>query len=288
LNAGAIRVLESHLHSNPLRFYLMPAQAPVLFIAGLTHSDDEFCHARGTRPTARRLRPLQVTKNFQNSVCFGALNRLSRNLKSTLFKGSEMDCQSAKSGLALLSIEDVSSSDIREPAVREIEEHLAKCPPCQNEWHVFQQTLLVLSTTPQKLPSAECSRAMWEACSRSIFDKVEAQRVPANVSSASWSLGTWFKSQPVWGWVTLSGAVAVFGAVWFLTPQSDAPVSPNSNATYTFVASGNRPSEVASPFVNHHSAMAFDPFNDHVGSTLVSYSATSQNPTALNSAPPSR
>jgi len=211
-----------------------------------------------------------------------------------------MDCQRAKSGLALLSVENVfdengsvknGSSDTREPALREIEEHLALCPPCRQEWQVFQQTLFVLSTTSQHLPSAECSRAMWEACSRGIYDKIETQRIATQSSGAiSWSLGSWMKSQPAWGWVTLGGAVAVFGAVWFMAPQNDVTVQPNT--TYALVADGDRPPQVASPFINHHSAMAFDAFNDHVGSTLVSYSATSQNAespdsTFSNSTPPS-
>jgi hypothetical protein len=87
-------------------------------------------------------------------------------------------------------------------------------------------------------------------------------------------------TQPRWGWAALAGSVAVLAAVWFSTPQNNA--SPTNLAADNLpegtLIRFERPPSAASPFINHHSAMAFDPFADHVGSTLVSHSATANNP----------
>jgi hypothetical protein len=184
-----------------------------------------------------------------------------------------MNCQHAKSSFAILSVEEASCAEMRE-----LQEHLAECPPCEKEWVVFQQTLLIVSTTPQPLLSAEQSRLMWEECARRCMDKTEEKRLAAQRSaSGGWSLSQWLGMQPRWGWAALGGAVAVFGAVWFLAPQDDAPTPTwaANDPGMTQLVRFDRPPTAASPFINHHSAMAFDPFADHVGSTLVSYSATS-------------
>ncbi|HEX8235438.1 MAG TPA: hypothetical protein VF600_05735 [Abditibacteriaceae bacterium] len=183
-----------------------------------------------------------------------------------------MNCQRAKSSFATLSVEEMTS-----PSMRELQEHLAQCPPCLREWHIFQQTLLIVSTTTQPVPSAECSQAMWQECARCCMEKTEKKRLEAQ-RPAWWRspLGQWMSTQPRWGWAALGGSLAILGAVWFLTPQNNT--APTSFATTDMPAGTfirfERPPSAASPFINHHSAMAFDPFADHVGSTLVSYSAT--------------
>jgi hypothetical protein len=72
-----------------------------------------------------------------------------------------------------------------------------------------------------------------------------------------------------------------------MTPQNDAPApswAANEAGTPAQFIRFDRPPAAASPLINHHSAMAFDPFADHVGSTLVSYSATASemNPSAAS------
>lgn len=183
-----------------------------------------------------------------------------------------MNCQRAKSSFATLSVEEMTS-----PSMRELQEHLAQCPPCQREWHIFQQTLLIVSTTSQPILSAERSQVMWQECARCCMEQTEKKRLEAQ-RPALWRspFGQWMSTQPKWGWAALGGSLAVLAAVWFSTPQN--------NAATTSVAASDlpagtlirfeRPPSAASPFINHHSAMAFDPFADHVGSTLVSYSAT--------------
>jgi hypothetical protein len=110
------------------------------------------------------------------------------------------------------------------------------------------------------------------------MEKTEKKRLEAQ-RPALWRspLGQWMSTQPKWGWAALGGSLAVLGAVWFLTPQNNTAPSNFGGANMsegTFIRF-ERPPSAASPFINHHSAMAFDPFADHVGSTLVSYSATS-------------
>lgn len=159
-----------------------------------------------------------------------------------------------------------------------VREWLEKCPDCQAEWHSLHSTLFVLSTSTQPLLSEEQSRQMWQRCAEQLYDRIEADRV-AQQRSSGW-LG-WFQMQPRWGWAALGGAVAVLGGVWFLAPQNapgewnDAPRTAAVSAADTagFV-SFRRPPREASTLVNHHSAMSIDPFTDHVGTTLVSYSAS--------------
>jgi hypothetical protein len=189
-----------------------------------------------------------------------------------------MNCQRAKSSFATLSVEEMTS-----PSMRELQEHLAQCPPCQREWHTFQQTLLIVSTTSQPILSAERSQAMWQECARCCMESTEKKRLEAQ-RPALWRspFGQWMSTQPKWGWAALGGSLAILAAVWFSTPQnSTSPTNNESPSAFALrslpegeLIRFERPPSAASPFINHHSAMAFDPFADHVGSTLVSYSAT--------------
>jgi hypothetical protein len=180
-----------------------------------------------------------------------------------------MDCREVKNGLADLSAEALPSV-----TCEELRRHLQECPPCAREWENLQHTLFTVSTTPQQLLSAEQSRLMWARCARHIEDKIERERLAAQ-RPAWWQ---WSRS-PAMGWASLGGALAVLAGVWLLapsTPQNSAtqPLLANTDEPRAEWIRFNTPPRVASKFINHHTAMAFDPFSDHVGVTLVSDSAT--------------
>jgi hypothetical protein len=113
---------------------------------------------------------------------------------------------------------------------------------------------------------------MWQCCAEKLYEKREAERL-ARQNPGLWS---WMRVQPRWGWAALGGAVAVLGSVWLMTPNptnDGAPTLATADATGQLVMF-REPPRAASGMVNHHAGMAMDPFTDHVGSTLVSYSAT--------------
>jgi hypothetical protein len=184
-----------------------------------------------------------------------------------------MNCRECLEHFSSLSADHMSA-----PHVLSMREHLAACPQCRHEWQVFEHTLFLLSTSPQPLPGGQISDAMWCHCSEYIFQKVEAGRADRRAFGFSPGLRGWVTRQPGWSWATLGGALAILGAAWFMAPHDDVPTmavnnldrQPQIGTLVTF----ERPSAAASGLVNHHSAMAADPFTDTVGSTLVSYSAT--------------
>lgn len=152
-----------------------------------------------------------------------------------------------------------------------VREWLEKCPDCQAEWRALHSSLLVLSTSSQPLCSDEQSRQMWQRCAEKIYNRIETDRQAKQ--KTSWL--SWARLQPRLGWATLGGAVAVLGGAWFLTPQSTEP----NDAPLTSIAGFvdfRQPPRAASTLVNHHSGMSIDPFTDHVGTTLVSYSSTAR------------
>ena len=184
-----------------------------------------------------------------------------------------MDCRQAQSRLADLSAEHLSSS-----SATELRAHLVQCPQCDQEWQVFQETLLILSVSTQPLPSQQQSRVMWDVCLQKVAEQVEQQRAER---PALWG---WARRQPRWGWAAVGSAIAVFGGVWWLAPHEEtAPAQFAASPDIVQRISFERPPANASPLINHHVAMAFDPFTDHVGSTLISYSATVPSPTSTAS-----
>jgi len=181
--------------------------------------------------------------------------------------------QNSRQAQALLP--DFSAGCLDADCEAAVREWLDKCPECRGEWQSIQGTMQLLSSAPHAPLSEEASRRMWHCCREQIFEKTEANRLAAQ-NPSFWN---WFKAQPSWGWAALGGAVAILGSV-LLTPEASqdqpqlkiATVAPEPRML-------RQPSRVASELVNHHSGMAIDPFTDHVGSTLVSYSATaSQTP----------
>lgn len=178
---------------------------------------------------------------------------------------------------------DLTADALPVPDADSVREHLTVCATCGQEMEFLQYTLFSVSCLTQPLPSALASEQMWHRCSEHIFQKVEAERTGVNSLATAGSPGFsgWLSRQPRWSWATLGGALAILGSVWMLAPHDDSA---------TFADSGNfptqdnspgelvalrRPSGAASGLINHHSAMAVDPFTDYVGTTLVSYSATS-------------
>jgi hypothetical protein len=187
-----------------------------------------------------------------------------------------MDCRQAQSSLADLSAEQLPSS-----SVSELHSHLEHCPECHREWQLFQVMLITLSSSTQALPSQQQSEEMWNACLQKWMEQVEEQR--AAQRSSLWD---WVRRQPRWGWAALGGAVAVFGGIWMFSPHDDPSELPPTPPGVTWIRFDTPPA-IASSLVNHHSAMAFDPFTDHVGSTLVSYSATAPAPLEPSTLAPS-
>jgi hypothetical protein len=180
-----------------------------------------------------------------------------------------MDCREAKTSLA-----DLSAEQLTPDMQKQIEAHFADCPPCLEEWRLFQATLFTVSQTTQPMPSSQQSREMWLACEKSWMERVERER---HGSSAWNSFSRWIGVQPAWGWASLGGALAVLGGVWIMTGAPEAnPVAPAAPDTFQMIRFEQPPSS-ASPLLNHHSVMAFDPFEDHVATTLVSYSDPSSN-----------
>lgn len=179
-----------------------------------------------------------------------------------------MTCRECLEQFSDLSVDDVSIS-----AAQLMREHMTACPQCQHEWVIFEQTLFVLSTSSQPLPGADASQAMWEHCSEHIFQKVETNR------QRQAGLAGWFARQPRWSWITFGAAVTILGATWAFAPHDEAiNALRDSVSTPGTLITLQRPPAIASGLVNHHSAMNADPFTDNVGSTLVSYSATSPKP----------
>ena len=183
-----------------------------------------------------------------------------------------MDCRHAISQIAALSADDLPASSIAE-----LRAHLAECLGCREEWELFQSTRLVVSTVSQPVPTAECTERMWQACFQEVHVRIEQQRLKEQGAEQRPRMLNWLMLQPRWGWVALGGAVVVLGGVWLLPAQDvqgpDGRI-PDKRPDVRFTL----PPEGTSPLVNHHAATMFDPFTDHVGSTLVSYSATAPQP----------
>jgi hypothetical protein len=162
-----------------------------------------------------------------------------------------------------------------------LREHLAKCPPCLEEWRRFESTLFIVSTVSQPLLNSEQTDQIWQACFQEVHGRIEQRRLQKQGVKQRPPLLNWLTLQPRLGWAALGSAVLVLVGVWFLAPQTvqspdniNGPLPSIRQANVTF----EMPPEGTSPLVNHHAATMFDPFTDHVGSTLVSYSATAEQP----------
>jgi hypothetical protein len=197
-----------------------------------------------------------------------------------------MNCNRVQSQLAALSAAELPSAECAA-----LEAHCAACPPCRQEWEALQNTLLLLSTLSQPLPSKDVSAHIWSVCSEQWYVRVEERRTaPASFWDATLN---WARMQPRWGWAALGGAIIIFGSVWMTSPNgtnngpatmAEAPadggpvlvLGPSQDAPNTLNSARvhfSPPPATAAAAVNYHSQMSFDPFVDHVGSSLVSSSA---------------
>lgn len=221
----------------------------------------------------------QVSTGKRGGTCRLGM-RLPQHAMSKMYIRLEvvmMDCRQAKTSLA-----DLSAEQLTPELQKQIEAHFADCPPCLDEWHLFQATLSTVSQATQPMPSSQQSREMWMACEKSWMERVEGERAARHSS-----LGSWLRVQPVWGWASLGGALAILAGVWVTPgapqPQSTVAPTPSFSASSVPAASPDtlrmirfkQPPPSISPLLYHHSVMAFDPFADHVATTLVSYSTSS-------------
>ena len=199
-----------------------------------------------------------------------------------------MNCNRVQSQLAALSAAELPSAECAA-----LEAHCAACPVCRREWEALQSTLLLLSTLSQPLPSKDVSTQIWGVCSEQWYVRVEERRTaPASFWDSTLS---WARTQPRWGWAALGGAIVIFGSVLMMSPLGDdgaatmaeapadggpvlvlgQPQNAQNNADVTRVrVHFSPPPATAAAAVNYNSQMSFDPFVDHVGSSLVSSSAT--------------
>lgn len=199
-----------------------------------------------------------------------------------------MNCHQVQSQFAALSAGELPSGE-----GAALKSHCIGCSSCRRAWEDFQNTLHLLSTLSQPLPSDEASRQMWSVCAEEIFQRIEERRV-APLSFRERTFG-WLGQQPRWGWAALGAAVAIFGSVWILAPDE----TPQNGAIEAGLNGGpimriGAPGAMPNPFdampvrvrfepapagtsgaVDYHAAMSFDPFVDHVGSSLVSSAVSS-------------
>lgn len=194
-----------------------------------------------------------------------------------------MNCRQVEAKLA-----DWSADKLPDSFCEELSEHLRQCPPCAHHWDEFQHSLHVVSTSSQPCCSAERSRAMWQCCEQHIQKKVESERLNNNARP-------WWQLSPRLGLASLAGAFVVLIAASLVptsvlhrnAPKPPVPVvaSQNTTAPRDEWIRFTLPPSQASPFINHHAAMAFDPFADHVTSTLISDTATSPETDASGAVP---
>lgn len=198
-----------------------------------------------------------------------------------------MDCNQTEAKFC-----EVSADACDEQTARAVREHLANCPPCEKKWREFENSMLACSTATQPVPTSAQTRAMWEACEKKCFTSAQVatpQRQSAPIS-VSQRIGNWFGAQPRWSLATLGAATAIFCGVWIssVMPASQV-ISQNGTREYSRLVSRSIIDEVplgtsdaraqmpprdAAFFIDHHASMGFDPFTDHVGPTLVSFSAS--------------
>lgn len=179
-----------------------------------------------------------------------------------------MDCREILNCMGDLSADCLPCAKTCE----EVKAHLEKCQSCEEEWRRYEQMMLMISAMPQPISTRVQGQAMWSVCLEKIIEDVEQNRGRSSSASPFWNF---LASQPNWGWAALGSAVLVFGGVWMYAPKADTLGSETPEDVHSAeVIMFQNPPAGANSFINRHAAMSFDGFNDHVGSTLVSYSAT--------------
>lgn len=199
-----------------------------------------------------------------------------------------MNCRQVEEKLA-----DWSADNLPEHSCNELKEHLHQCPPCARHWNEFEQTITTVSTSSQPVLPPEKSQEMWRCCERYLAEKAERERnaqrneqrdVQSARSKTVAPASSWWNINPRWGWASLAGALVVLAAAGLVPQNAQRPVVETSSSAPTNTSNTapreewirfTLPPAQASPFINHHASMAFDPFADHVATTLISDAATS-------------
>ena len=213
------------------------------------------------------------------------------------------DCRRVLSQIASYSVEELSSDD-----VNALTRHLDDCPPCKGQWMLFEKTLTTLSETPEAEIEVARSQQMWIAClehakakNPALAGASAAHSEVMSQPSSSVSLGTegdrqssrippsgnpgWLESlriafTPRFGYALAGAAALVLGASLLFSPSGSSPAPRVANALPAMPVNPGRlisfqtPPHATTGMLDYHSAMAFEPFSDHVAPTLVSYTAT--------------
>ncbi|RYG63149.1 hypothetical protein EON80_21790 [bacterium] len=213
------------------------------------------------------------------------------------------DCRRVLSQIASYSVEELSNDD-----ASAFTRHLGDCPPCQGQWLLFEKTLTTLSETPEATIEVERSRQMWVACVKhacaknsaleaSLYAEDRVMPQPSHSalsgregdwrasSSRRSSHPSWLESlkntlSPQFGYALVGGAAIVLGAAYLWAPTEAAGTSqvattlPAMPSGQPRLVSFQTPPHATTGMLDYHSAMAFEPFSDHVAPTLVSYTAT--------------
>jgi len=213
------------------------------------------------------------------------------------------ECRHAVERIAALSADDLSAAE-----ADLVRRHLEECPPCKGQWLLFERTLLSLSTATQPLVDASRSKQMWLVCvehakaghqgASQISDPPGANSPGARlmrqplrdaaskdkIRDAGFTSGmAWLGTSSRLGWALAGGAAVALGAAYFLAPQVP-PQAANLVAQVNLPpmppdGPGNlihfqRPPSNYASFFGHHAAISFEPYADHVGPDVASYSVS--------------
>jgi len=210
------------------------------------------------------------------------------------------ECRRAVERIAALSADDLEPSE-----AELVRRHLEECPPCKGQWVLFERTLLSLSTTVQPLVEETRSKEMWLVCmehakagqtqtGRGLASGAQVVRQPFLATSLSdvkvlpreISLGgglAWLNTSSRLGWALAGSAAVALGAAYFLVPQPQVdpttvvaqvnlPPMP-ADGPGDLVQFQRPPGNYASMF-GHHASISFEPYADHVGPDVASYSVS--------------
>ena len=205
---------------------------------------------------------------------------------------------------ALMELTSYGMEELSSEQAAYLLNRVRECPECTGHWVLFQKTCTVLSQSGETEVSVERSQQMWLACvehakkkvpaldghsldgqsgvmpisSRSDFSQPEGDRQTSS-ASPRWLDLLRNNFAPRLGYVVAGAAALALGAAYLApAPQSAAPRLVQTPAlppmTPLNLVSFRTPPRATTGMIDYHSAMAFEPFSDHVAPTLVSTTAT--------------
>lgn len=200
---------------------------------------------------------------------------------------------------ALMELTSYGMEELSSEQAAHLLNRVRECPECTGHWVLFQKTCTVLSQSGETEISVERSQQMWLACVEHAQKKVPALGAQSEVvplssrSDASQPEGDRQTSSasPHWlellknsfvprlGYALAGAAALALGAAYLApTPQSAAPRMVQSQTLPPMppvnLVSFAAPPRATTGMIDYHSAMAFEPFSDHVAPTLVSNTST--------------